>query len=237
MPKFEIDFHQCPAPQAKDRPLVLFVHHYGGSRKSMKRHVGLVNELGFDAATFDLTQKFYGTQKRWSLQIDEALNYFPDRKKILFAFSGPSSSSLRSVARRFLKGMNDVVGIVCDSGPFMDAWYCTRIMLRDVEGLTNALLREAILAVMMLRWDSRHPKPTLRALKTIKSLNPNFPILSIQGAKDQIVPPWQIQPVFAQAELQQYQEHVLPEAGHLNGLKVSKEAYTQIVKNFFQRWA
>ncbi len=43
------------SPNKKYEELIVFVHFFGGNKLSMRRHVDFVNELGFDALTFNLS--------------------------------------------------------------------------------------------------------------------------------------------------------------------------------------
>src|SRR5688572_3114728 len=37
-------------------PLIFFVHFYGGHQKVLKRHIQLVNDLGYDAFAFNMPE-------------------------------------------------------------------------------------------------------------------------------------------------------------------------------------
>jgi pimeloyl-ACP methyl ester carboxylesterase len=244
--------HKAQQPEAAQRPLIVFVHHYDGSEKTLRRHAELVNNLGFDCVTFNLSANqegdginlksvvknfpnillLWSAQKRWSLEVTNVLDQLGPRKKILFAFSGPSACAIRAIASRFKRGVFDIVGFICDSGPFYDPWYCTREMLKEVHGMTKPWPREPVLAFMMTRWDLNHKTNVRRGLAHILKYNPAFPILSLQGAHDTIVPPEQIQPVFKDMGFTNYHECVLEKAGHLTGLKNDPAVYEKVVGEF-----
>ncbi|MCB0368686.1 MAG: hypothetical protein KDD45_04370, partial [Bdellovibrionales bacterium] len=88
--------------------IIVFVHFYEGSAALIKRHVQLVNSMGFDAVAFDLLpsssilrnplskRKYLGIKHIWADQIESILNAIPE-KKILFSFSNPSASAIEAL--------------------------------------------------------------------------------------------------------------------------------------------
>ncbi|MDZ4677414.1 MAG: alpha/beta hydrolase [Oligoflexia bacterium] len=233
-----------------NRPIIVFVHHYGGSEKTLRRHAELATKLGFDCVTFNLTHDginlksvihnfprilfMWSAQKSWSIEVTNVLDQLGDRKKIIFAFSGPSACAIRAIASRYKKNVFDIEAYICDSGPFYDPWWCTREMLKELHGMTSTWPRELILAFMMTRWDLNHKNNVRRGLSHIVHHKPDIPILSLQGAKDGIVPPEQISPVFKGIGFTNYNECILEKAGHLTGLKNDPAAYETAVKNFLR---
>jgi pimeloyl-ACP methyl ester carboxylesterase len=246
-----LNFHFAKdSERASKRPLIVFVHHFGGSSTSSKRHVNAVNDLGFDAVTFSLS--WHGEKKRrtvpvlmmahwWKKEIEQVLEQVgPDRQKITFSFSGPSAPTLSVVADRLKVearsgAPSDVVASICDSGPFVDAWRCTRHMIEQVYGITRTWQREAVLASMMMVWGPGHNRRLFRAISEIAEDKPDYPILSIRGTLDTIVPIEKIRKAFASSNLAGLEVFEI-DAGHLTALRDRPAEYKRRLKAVLSRW-
>ena len=198
--------------------------------------------LGFDAVRFDLafnslkigqqlpitSNLKFGASHVWIDQIESILNALPGRK-ILYSFSMPSLGALGAMAHR--KG-SDIAGWVCDGGPFLQLLRCTWNLLGREYNVENPFLRALYsgAAYLLFGTGTELAVPLWGA-----ALPAKFPILSIRGEKDPLVPISAIEDVFAfipQAELQRLSLH---DGEHLDGLKKFPEIYEPTVRAFLTR--
>ncbi|OYZ23032.1 MAG: hypothetical protein B7Y39_06625 [Bdellovibrio sp. 28-41-41] len=218
--------------------VVFFVHFYDGSKTQMKRHIDLVNDLGFDAFAFNLRsksaflinpisrKKVPGIKHIWADQISDLLNLIP-QKKIIYSFSNPSSSAIEAMADR---NNTDTVAMICDSGP-------SNQFLGSAFQLFQHLKKDGLIAsftktiVTPLIWSpylhsDMHPQ--------LDTFPKGFKILSIRGWKDPLIPPDHIDGTFERHANLDWRKLSLPKAGHLNGLKDFRDEYIAGLKPFLE---
>lgn len=231
------------APQKKFKETIFFVHFYEGSKRKLLRHIRMVNQLGYDAFAFNLQGDFqslqrfklpftqnkkYGLKHSYAEQINTLLNLIPG-DKIIYSFSNPSAAAIEAVKMRNFK---DIKAIVCDSGP-------SAYFFRSGISLYMTELRDRVTPLMVLltpfialswspffhydiKWDlSKYPA--------------GFNILTIEGEKDPLIPPYQIEEVFKDQKHLAWQRTILPEAGHLDGLKRFPEDYQKDLVPFLTK--
>lgn len=235
---------RCHYHAAKDKRhsvKVVFVHHMWGSHKSPGRHYRLFTELGYDCISFDL---LYGSKKKspllhpyqiylyggvfsiWKKQIEAILNDI-EGEKILFGFSGPALSTLWAAGER-----RDIKFVICDGGPFTQVYANSKNLFHHVAGYNNTWVIAFLAFVGAVVWGVT----PLRFLhQTLKKWPLNIPILSIRGAKDPIVSQDSIDEVFRQHPHLNLQIIVLPEGGHLDGLKNFENQYKEELLKFIQK--
>lgn len=216
----------------------MFVPFYGGKKPQIRRHIEMTNQLGFDAvdvefdtSIFSFPDRIFSSQKGlgykhvWADQVEKLLNEIPG-SKIVFAFSNPSSGAIEAIGRR--KAF-DVVGLVCDGGPTAHYW----------DSLVKYYTTETPLPILPARWVaatlltplwSLNPRDTLTS--DLAKFPKNFPILSIRGWKDHLIPPKHIDEVFEPQAHLNWRKLSLPEAGHLNGLRDFESEYLPPVSEF-----
>ena len=122
------------AQRAKKEFKVLLVPNYGGNRESLKRHILMINEHGFDVVAMDLKYNDtklspyiplsrdlkLGLRHVWAEQIELVLNAI-DSPIVLYSFDLPSASALQAIDRQ--EG-NNILGWITDGGPFLDLAFC-----------------------------------------------------------------------------------------------------------------
>jgi pimeloyl-ACP methyl ester carboxylesterase len=233
-----------PATNKKFKETIVFVHHLGGSKKLLRRHLDFVNELGFDAVRFMLNpnghpgktvlpitgELKFGARHVWAGQIEEILNRIPG-KKILYTFSMPSMGAFEAIANRNAK---DITGWICDGGPFAQILRCSWNHLTHEQKVENKIWKGAAAGLSYLYFGlglERQMPAWSRALPK------NFPILSIRGEKDPLVPVSAIDEVFEEAVQIDMTKLSLPEGGHLDGLKSFPDTYKPAVEKFLTRMA
>lgn len=219
-------------------PIIMFVHFYGGHQRVLKRHIDLVNEIGFDAFAFNMPDFLscariphyrgrIGLKHYLTKMITHFLNEIPG-PKIIFAFSNPSAAAIEAIYDRNKVGRQDVVGLVCDSGPsrpFIQSAWNLAIKVRG---------QFKLLWLFSFLWSFRLHKEVRYQLKRFPK---NFPILSIQGGADEVIPPWHIDLVFRKLEnFVHVETFVLPEAGHLDALKNFPEPYRKTLSRWLDRF-
>lgn len=227
---YPFDGQYFPSSHKQFHEVVFFVHFYEGSKASLKRHIELVNEIGFDAFAFNLLdkealltnplsrKKIPGLKHIWADQINDLLNLIP-QKKIIFSFSNPSTSAIEAMAER---NALDIAALICDSGPsdkfLTSAYHLFQYFKKD--GILKSLTRTIITPLI---WS-----PYLHSdmHNHLKKFPKGFKVLSIRGWKDMLIPPHHIDRVFEPHSNLDWRKLSLPKAGHLNGLKDFKEDYS-----------
>jgi hypothetical protein len=228
------------AANKKFEESILFVHFFRGHKKSLQRHVDLVNELGFDAVVFDLLDEVldlrhallsgrpkFGLKHVWADQIENLLNRIPGQK-IIYSFSNPSASAMEAIARR---NANDVRALIMDSGPSGDLFGSTIKFFKHEVPVPFLPLRVALAAITTVLW---HPNFTKIIHQDLSKFPKGFPLLSIRGWKDKLVKPEQIDMILEPHHQIEWQKLSLPEAGHLNGLKDFPKEYSTAVEKFLK---
>lgn len=216
-------------------PTVIFVPHFGGTRATSRRHRVLVNELGYHAFAFNLglnvvpstaKEVWAATREdmvaRWSRELEcvcEAI----EGPKVIYSFSFPSISFAAMMAR---KRRRDVVGWICDGGPFFNLWGNFWKLRSHEYVIANPAQRLAsvTLGYMLMRG----PLYAGRALQWMEAVR-DVPTLSIRSGHDLLVPEATIDRLF---EGHSPKRVLIPEAGHLQGLKVAPDTYGQAVSEF-----
>lgn len=217
--------------------LIFFVPFYDGVKKQLLRHIRMVNQLGFDAFAFELKGnledvlhlKFpvtsggkFGVKHAYADQIEFLLNALPG-KKIVYAFSNPCASAIEAMARRHC---SDTPAMICDSGPtnqFMKSAY--QLATHEFK-IPFMPLRLALSPFASLSWSPLFHADVHTDLETFP---PGFPLLSIRGWKDKLIPPEHIDEVFEPHKNLDWQKLALPEAEHLTGLRDYRSDYTETV--------
>lgn len=227
--------------QKKSDHLIFFVHFFQGHKKALKRHVDLVNELGYDAYVFNLrddlkehqfvpyshVSKKFGMKHALADQIEEHLNLLPEYKtKIVFAFSNVSGSAIEVMARR---PQQDVVALICDSGPGAAFMYSSFQLLEHQMKVKLLPLKAALTPVVMLSWS---PELHRDIPKDLQKLPEGFPVLSIRGWKDPMISPAHIDKIFEHAPNIHWIKLGLPQAAHLNGLRDYPQEYRAGLESF-----
>ena len=190
---FDADF--MPAANKRFQETIVFVHHFGGNKKSLAHHVEMVNALGYDAVRFDLmfsqinpakhlpitANLKFGIRHVWSEQIEAILNSIPGRK-ILFSFSMPSNSVMMALAHRRAK---DVSGWICDGGPFLQLSKCVWNLYEHHYAIQSKVVRGALTGASLVFLGTGFEKEAAGLMRTLPR---GFRILSFRGLQDPLVP-------------------------------------------------
>lgn len=265
---------EFPAPHRSFDPVVLFVPFFGGTSVQLHRHIQMVNDIGFDAASVNLSipsladprppisrSGHIGVKHLWADRVEDALNrlgHQPRRPVILYAFSGPAASALAAIARtrqtepkqspsllskagELLGGRSmapsvatEIRGIVCDSGPFVDLWHCNWRYMYHEAGLKFLPLRGVATAASIVFW-GHNATQTLHM--DLRSIGRAVPILSIRGWNDKLISLKAMDDAFPRDANLDLQVLSIPQAGHLDSLKVAPEIYTPRVQSFLKQLA
>lgn len=225
---------------------IVFTHHWGGQKNSPRAHMDYVASLGFRSISFSqsfhspkslrprvdlLPQAFGGLRHVWAQELSEILD-LTEGDKILFSFSMPSGSALMSLGDRNAK---DIKAWICDGGPFLKPHTCYWNYFKYQKPIKNWILREsAVLGSYLLFGNLGFKKDAQKAFSKLPS---QFPILSIRGWQDPLVPPSAIEELFSLAPEANVEVLSLPEAGHIDGLKKSPNEYKTRVKRFLEKTA
>ncbi|PIT99338.1 MAG: hypothetical protein COT74_10055 [Bdellovibrionales bacterium CG10_big_fil_rev_8_21_14_0_10_45_34] len=225
------------ASEKKFDESVLIVPFFGAELSQLRRHIQFLNELGFDVYAIQFSEPRprhwftwnggfkLGLKHRWAREISLALNRLPG-KKIIYGFSNPASSAIEAVS---IRRARDVVGAVCDSGPFMSLWKCNWRYLTESYGVTSPTAKFPLAVATLFLWGADHETSLS---KDFEKLPGGFPILSIRGWRDKIVPVSAIEEAFNHAPQVDLTILSLPDADHLDGLKKFPELYESKVAEF-----
>ncbi|MFN3455672.1 MAG: DUF829 domain-containing protein [Pseudobdellovibrio sp.] len=236
------------SPNKKSDHLIFFAHFFKGHKKALKRHIELVNELGFDAYVFNLkddakdhyyvpyshVSKKFGMKHALADQIEEHLNLLSDYKtKIMFAFSNVAACAIEAMARRFKAQQTDIIAMICDSGPGGPSHflYSSYKLLEHQMGVSSLPLRLVGTPAMALGWSPSLHKDINNDLNDFPQ---GFPLLSIRGWRDKLIAPKDIDEVFEDQKNLNWKKLSLPEAGHLNGLRDFPSEYVPALTEFLR---
>lgn len=247
--RLPFDGELVPAARRLFAEKIVFVHHFGGNKQSVWRHVQLVNDLGFDAVIFNLvyhdakdkphrlllkelpisTDLAFGAYRIWQDQLEAILNALPGRK-IVFAFSLPANSAFMAVAARQAQ---DIAAVVCDGGPFLQLPRCFWNLYTQQFDVQSSLVRGFFTAASLTLYGGIG---FTRALQEASERFPqNFPVLSFRGQADRLVPIEAIDDFFAEIPNLRMSAVEIPEATHLEGLKMNSMKYRQELAPFLAR--
>ncbi|HND84303.1 MAG TPA: alpha/beta hydrolase [Pseudobdellovibrionaceae bacterium] len=230
---------------------IVLVHFYEGDMLKLARHREWLNFLGFDVYGFNMRggvirtpdisrlhmpglpisqDHKFGYKHLYADQVESALNQVPGQK-IIYAFSNISGAAIEAINRR---NCADVKALICDSGPslkLIDS--VANLVKKDWNPLWGVVLNLAA-PLLSLAWSSDFH----RDIRTNLSRFPQgFPVLSIEGGQDAVIPPDHIELVFKGLKNLRWSQLVLPEAGHLDGLKRFPNEYKRGVEKFLLKHA
>lgn len=233
-----------PAPDKQFKETVVFVHHFGGSVLTSKRHQQYYNGLGFDCVAFDMpyhdlertplkrktAQDFVrGIRHAWADRIEDVLRSI-DGPIIVHSFSMVGGSALEAMARTRGKNITAWIG---EGGPFLQVNACYWNYMNRFHKEAWAPVRLAGVAGSFLAMGIYNYKAHV---KGYFRLIPNrLPILSIRAWQDELVPISAIDEFFEQGENLNLEILSLPEADHLQGLKEFPEDYKPRLEKFLSR--
>lgn len=234
-------FSISPAPHKQFQETLVFVPFFFGKKEQMKRHIEFANNLGYDVASFTLSvhKNFifnkipydinlgWGLKHIWSQEITEVLNKIPG-SKIIYSFSNPTSSALEAMA---LRQVRDVRALVCDGGPFYDLLKCNWNYFTHERPVQGIFKKVAVNSIARIIWTRRHEYELYRDLKKLPD---QFPVLSVRGWKDPLVPPSAIEKAFAPHKHLDLEVLNIPEGQHLDGLKNFPDIYQSKVSEFLE---
>lgn len=230
------------AAQKRSPLTIVFVHHFGGSKRTVLRHVKMVNELGYDAIRFDLILQDQTSLKNlfpitadlkvgmrhfWAQQVEAILNAI-EGPKVLFTFSMPSTAAIEAIGQR---NAQDVRGWICDGGPFSQLLRCTWNLFQHEYKVKSQILRGVLTVAATAVWGLHYERDLKASLAQIPA---RFPVLSIRGGKDPLVPEMAIEEFFDLQDHLSVQVYVIPEAHHLDGIKVAPAEYRDRIATFLK---
>lgn len=227
----------------KSNHLIFFAHFYGGHKNALRRHINLVNELGYDAYVFNLkytmkdhqflpysfVSKKFGIKHAIADQIEEHLNLLTEYKtKIIFAFSNIAGCAIESLARRRTP---DVTALICDSGPGAKFIHSSSALLEEQMKIKALPLKAIVLPFFILAWSKDMHRDIT---KDLQKLPEGFPVLSIRCWKDKMISPSHIDKIFEPAKNINWVKLSLPEAAHLTGLRDFPSEYRSGLEDFLK---
>ncbi len=236
-PSYSFEGSLYKAPEKKFKETVFFVHFYEGSKALLRKHISLVRSLGYDAFAFNLKYDFspfhlpiasrgrIGVKHVYADEIEKCMNEVHG-PKIVYAFSNPVAAAIEAMERRFC---TDTVALIADSGPSGDLVKSIYSLYKEQNRLGPLPLRLAATPLLSLAWSPLLHKDTREQLSHFPQ---DFPVLSIRGWKDPLIPADQIDAIFENQPKLDWQKVALPAAGHLNGLRDFPDEYIPPLKRF-----
>jgi hypothetical protein len=243
----------------KFQETVLFVPFFGALQRELARHVKLVNDLGYNAVTFDLEQtpaimdfsqgiltplkKWREIRNTWKLPISSKQQFgmkhvYADQiENMLNLIPGKkivyafSNPSASAIEALARRQCVDVAGLICDSGP-SGKFIESFVNLAKIEWKINLLpLLWTLAPLLSLAWSPHLHKdvPT-----DLESFPEGFRVLSIRGWKDIIIPTSHIDAIFEPQTKISWTKLSLPEATHLTGLRDYRSEYVPGVEKFLK---
>lgn len=226
---------------------VVLVHHYGGNRATVNAHREFLHDLGFDCATFSLSQGHrlkilnkvnapivkdvhVRQRQRWVQQIHEVLNAL-EGPKIVYSFSFPSAPALEALSDR---SNGEIRAWICDGGPFLMLLTCFWNYFSKIEP-TPLVLRPTRVSIAAAGLEAWSLEADLK--RALQALPNQFPILSIRAWQDPLVPIAAIDQVFSGQNQIHLETLTLPEAGHIDGLQRFPDDYKPRVAKFLNHYA
>jgi hypothetical protein len=233
-----IALERCQSSAPKG--LVILLHHFGGSRKTLRRHKELYLSAGFDVMECDLP--FHGREKlcspfflreKYVSRLDrmESLGRAKLRAGMLgvHAFSSTSSATLSWLARSPERRLDF---LICENGPFLDFSEVRRRTVRFFLRPKWELLEKFLGWGAQVFWDQSFNKTfageirewTARADSTIPQM------LFLLCENDELIPPAQTQPLIGL--FHQARTHLFKREGHLTALKNQSAEYRRVLAEF-----
>lgn len=233
------------AKKKQFRETILFVHHFGGNRASVKRHQDFVADLGFDSVSFDLSfwfdpQKFPIPllkhsqpllRDRWQKQIAEMLTAISG-PKIVYSFSFSSNLAAVVMAQSF---SNDIVAWIADGGPFLMPLRCFWNYFTFIEPTRFLPLKLLKLALGFNSLQFWNLKKELHS--ALEKLPEELAVLSIRSWQDRLVPIAAIDEAFSGPHAFRFETLTLPEADHINGFEKFPAEYKPRIAKFLSEHA
>jgi hypothetical protein len=194
------------SPNKKYLETIVFVPFFFGKKQQMKRHALFMSEIGFDSVIFNLSYKWYNVVPR-----------LKDSMKLGWG--------LKHVWTQEIKTILDSI-----PGPFFDLIKCNwNFFTHGKKKIGLKKLGWNLYARGI--WTIEHEKEITRDLARLPK---NFPILSIRGWLDPLVPTTAIEKAFKGHDHLDLEILNLPEGGHLDGLKKFPEIYKPRVTDFLK---
>lgn len=225
-----------------DQPTVVFVPHFAGNRQTLHRHIKMVEDLGYRTVCLELQYndlRFlrkppfaktgeFGFGAVWVEQVLELL-HSTSGPKILYSLSMPSNSAAIALST-FLEADASVQAWICDGGPFLQIGHCVNNLFRFSFRMSRP--KALLTAAASLVWYG--PFFESRIKRALTALPVDFPVLSLRGAQDPLVPPMAIDLFFSNAPHLALDREVFPTGGHLDLLKNFADQYRSKVHSFLR---
>ncbi len=239
------DGEYFPSPHKKYREVVILVHHFGGNKHTLKRHQQFYNDLGFDCVGFNLsfqnihnlnkwplTADFkFGPRAVWVEEVERILNAVSG-PKIIVSFSFPSIAVAQAIARRWA---SDIRAWMTEGGPFVQVWRCYWNYVGIEMKIKNPVLRASLATLSYEILAGAKVEADLR--DALQKFPAGFPILSIRGWQDPLVPLSALEAAFNEPYKSSLQTLSLPHSGHIDGIKRDAEEYKGSIETFLKKYS
>lgn len=225
-------------------PTIVFIHNFGGTHATTRRYQEMVGKMGFDSFSFTLglcSIPLSLEQKREALRVGMIEEWTKELEIVLEALEGPkivytfSFPSVTVPALLYRSKRRDVLGWVCDGGPFLNLWQNLWNFYSFQMPIKSRVRRAVKTETAFFVFGGHTYKQRLK--KWVPALDPQFPILSVREGADQLVSQETIDAFFAFNPGLNLRRLVVPQAGHLDGHKKNPEFYADNVGEFLKSLA
>lgn len=239
------DGEYFPSLNKQYREVVILIHHFGGSKYTLKRHQEFYNDLGYDCVAFNLsfqnihnitkwplTADFkFGPRAVWVEEIERVLNAVTG-PKIVVSLSFPSVAAAQAIARRWAA---DIKAWITEGGPFLQVWRCYWNYIKLEKKIQNPVLRASLATLSYEILAGAKVEADLEA--ALEKFPAGFPILSVRGWQDPLVPLSALESAFQNPYKTVVKTLSLPNSGHVDGIKRDPEEYKATIKTFLKKYA
>ena len=217
--------------------LFVLIHHFGGNQVSLRSHVKLLNDLGYDCLTFDLEsykkpgwkthfsrQGRFGICHVWADQIEDILT-LTGEPKVVLSQSVSGIPALTAIARIQCK---NIYGFIGDGGPFFEFTKSLWNLYTHIYPIPLPIRPLACLAGMISFGINveNHTNDVIRQL-------PNgFPVLSLRAEKDRLITLSSMDKVFSKQEHINIKVVHFKNSDHLKPCKDEPEKYKKAIVQF-----
>ncbi len=220
-------------PNPATRTLVIFSHHFGGTKEALIKHARLIYGMGYSVLLFDYSNHGENEPiRKWNIfdqfinDLQETIQFIQKsessiNKVVLFAFSLTTFVALYAAS-----GIPMIDTVICDSGPAHSHYevfkrFCDRVWSK------KRMPGGRLLFILWCRILFGGPDPRNIACSLKKKR-----ILIMQGDKDNIIPKHSVLEFCKSVNNCEIHFESFSQGTHLTALSIDTERYVRVLKTF-----
>ncbi len=238
------------APSKRFNEVIVFVHHFGGQKRSTRRHQEMVLAAGYDCVIFNLhynsSKATHSPNQRllrlfknylkvprsfisiWTDELNEILNQIPG-PKIIYSLSSPSTAVVGCLGP---KKRQDIQAWVCDCGPFLKVWQCFWNYSKYEAKRSNFFSILFFNTFGFLFFGGVFYRTRMR--RWLRINNRQVPTLSLRAGQDRLVPAHAVSDFFSLPNSLRVESETFAHSNHLDAIKTDASRYQSVVLTFLQ---